>query len=85
MRSSEANTRGLSQEEVRVTATNGNGGSREVRMRIGEGIAIAGIWIGVGVVGLHDSQGWTVVVAMMAVFPTFFIAASRLLGDSGGK
>ena len=37
-------------------------------------IAIVGVWIGVGLVGLHDSQGWVGFVAMAAMIATLVIA-----------
>ena len=37
---------------------------------LGAGIAIAGIWIGTGMVGLNDKTGWTAGVAIFAFLST---------------
>lgn len=39
-----------------------------------KGIAISGIWIGVGIVGLHDTQGWTCAVAVFAFLSSAVVA-----------
>lgn len=44
-------------------------------MSIGAGIAIAGIWLGVGIVGLKDTQGWSVMVALLAMIATLMVVA----------
>ena len=37
------------------------------------GLAILGIWIGVGLVGLADTQGWSAIVAFFAMLSTLFV------------
>ena len=47
-------------------------------MNLGKGIAIAGIWVGVGIWGMSgDVEGWR--VAVFAVFATIFVC---LLGEN---
>lgn len=47
-------------------------------MTLGMGIAIAGIWIGVGLVGLKDKGGWSILVAICAFLATLATTASLL-------
>ena len=42
-------------------------------MTIGAGIAIAGIWIGVGVVGINGRGEYVGFCAMMAALATMFV------------
>ena len=45
-------------------------------MKIGSGIAIAGIWLGMGICALGGVRGEIVGVAAMAMFASLFVALS---------
>lgn len=40
---------------------------------LGRGIATAGIWIGVGLIGLGDDAGWSAVAALFALLGTLVV------------
>ncbi len=42
-------------------------------MDMSKGIAIAAIWIAVGMIGLNDRQGWSAVVALFAFMATLVV------------
>jgi hypothetical protein len=46
-------------------------------MTLGRGLAVAGIWLGVGLVGLADTSGWSAAVSLFALFGTFLVLAFR--------
>ena len=48
---------------------------------MGKGIATAGIWIGVGLIGLSDTQGWSAVCCLFALLATVAVWQPRLFFD----
>lgn len=42
-------------------------------MTYSKAIAVAGIWLGVGLIGLHDTAGWSAVVAIFAAVATAMV------------